>query len=49
MSSEEEKDTPEQSKEDQIIERLVKYSMGCSGLMVVLITVIIVLLFLFLN
>jgi hypothetical protein len=50
MKPEEEKDKQEeQSKEDQMIERLAKYSMGCSGVMMVIITIIVVLLFLYLN
>lgn len=49
MSSKEEKNTPEQSKEDEAMERLAKYSMGCSGVMIVLVTILVILLFWYLN
>lgn len=52
MSSEEENhkaDAPETSKEDEIMERIVKYSQGCSFVVMIIITIIIFLLFIFFS
>lgn len=52
MKSEDEKPEtkdPEKSKEDEIMERLLKYTQGCTFIMVIVITIIVFLLFFFMN